>query len=1029
MSKHKGPRTRLSSSYYNSPWLERMEDRRVLAGDNLGDPSISDLALPDAAAREQARVEFIERYQHDDLQSPDPIPNWWSTDQLESSDTIQATAVARTAPELTTFAVQAAASQDYTDLTGFPLYDSLLYDNKPDLSATGLRPIQLLTSSFFWTPQELSNGSVYSDANLNRVREFTALLSADQYAVIDIETWPTRGTEAVVAESIRKFDAVIDVMREVNPLLKIGIYSLMPAREYWVPVLNDNETTDFKAWESINARLDELAAKVDVIFPSIYTFYPDYEENGAPRLYERDWWVEYAVENLLQARRYNKPTVAFIWPRYHGGGGTENPNSPDFRYWKYQPIGSEFWNLILDTTSKYADGAVLFDYEWLAGKGETVPRPWLDDAPWWTATQEFINPDLSESANSEVKVFGGPVEGTYLDTAKADGQSQILSEVRFGAVNRYRVEHKWTFNVDSEATEFTVEGYHNSARETFSFEYSTNGTTFVPMGISLTTSLQERRFAFPAGITGQITVRLKDSNRLTTDTIGDKVYLDRMAIWKKPVVDSSLPTISVQDTSVQEGSESQATFVVRRTGDLSKSTTLSYYTQDESSKSPDDYTSRSPRTLYFGPYISERTVSIPIADDELFEPNETFALQLQGAIGGVLLDDRGIATITDNDQPPPPPPFQSKFFVVDANVMDTFPYDAAGTAGTPFDLTTANASPRGITSFDGSFLWVVDRTANVYVYNATGSLVGTWRAGGIIGASGIATNGTDIWIVDDLIRRVVKFAGAANNPNTPANDPILSGYVNLNSLFVLNPLNAVPTDLTTDGASIWVVDDGGGVDRVFEYNLSGTMLRNWALVTENSKPTGITVDPSGVSDSLWVVDSRSLKVYEYAAVGGNQNRQVAASFKLAAGNVNPQGIADPPPSVVTNSQSTVWMDPSLIGFALLPNNSPTGSRTGDLLTAAESESEPVLPTMNLESVDGVRSPVALLDSQPATDIAETRSSDMLPTDELVGELATWRDSRIDASAFDLAMMPHEFAQLQLEFMLERSRRSITRNRE
>jgi hypothetical protein len=90
----------------------------------------------------------------------------------------------------------------------------------------------------------------------------------------------------------------------------------------------------------------------------------------------------------------------------------------------------------------------------------------------------------------------------------------------------------------------------------------------------------------------------------------------------------------------------------------------------------------------------------------------------------------------------------------------------------------------------------------------------------------------------------------------------------------------------------------------------------------------ITINPNNVSD-IWIVDSGTAKVYQYtAAVGlpsGSQN--AAATFDLATGNTNPQGIADPTPFL---GQATVAAQPTSVGqpilaasIASLPLRSPT----------------------------------------------------------------------------------------------------------
>ncbi|MBC7853576.1 MAG: hypothetical protein IAF94_09080, partial [Pirellulaceae bacterium] len=151
---------------------------------------------------------------------------------------------------------------------------------------------------------------------------------------------------------------------------------------------------------------------------------------------------------------------------------------------------------------------------------------------------------------------------------------------------------------------------------------------------------------------------------------------------------------------------------------------------------------------------------------------------------------------------------------------------------------------------------------------------------------GIATNGTDVWIVDARQDKVFKYTGAASR---------LSGSQNAASSFNLASGNGSPTDIVTDGASLWVLNENNN-DKVFKYTVSGAALGNWTISTAGaSAPTGITLDPSSPSH-LWIVDSGTDRVYQYnTAVGRTSGSQAAStSFALAAGNTNPQGIADPP---------------------------------------------------------------------------------------------------------------------------------------
>jgi hypothetical protein len=150
---------------------------------------------------------------------------------------------------------------------------------------------------------------------------------------------------------------------------------------------------------------------------------------------------------------------------------------------------------------------------------------------------------------------------------------------------------------------------------------------------------------------------------------------------------------------------------------------------------------------------------------------------------------------------------------------------------------------------------------------------------------GIATNGTDIWLVDAKQDSVYKYAGAASR---------LSGSQNAAGSFGLNTSNKDPKGIVTDGSSLWVVNDSS-TDKVFKYTVAGGLLGSWTVTGGGGSPTGITLDPTNVGH-LWVVDIASDRVHQYdnAAARTSGSQAASASFLLAAGNSNPQDIADPP---------------------------------------------------------------------------------------------------------------------------------------
>jgi len=145
---------------------------------------------------------------------------------------------------------------------------------------------------------------------------------------------------------------------------------------------------------------------------------------------------------------------------------------------------------------------------------------------------------------------------------------------------------------------------------------------------------------------------------------------------------------------------------------------------------------------------------------------------------------------------------------------------------------------------------VVDANKKVYVYNTSGGLLGSWTLGGLSktpNLQGITTDGTDVWVVDSAADKVYRYAGAASltggNPPPP-------------SSFSLNTRggNKNPTDIVTDGTSLWVVDNST-VDKVFKYTTAGAFSSSWTITTPGAtSPTGITIDPTNVGH-IWIVDN------------------------------------------------------------------------------------------------------------------------------------------------------------------------------
>ncbi|HVC96577.1 MAG TPA: LamG-like jellyroll fold domain-containing protein [Pirellulales bacterium] len=361
------------------------------------------------------------------------------------------------------------------------------------------------------------------------------------------------------------------------------------------------------------------------------------------------------------------------------------------------------------------------------------------------------------------------------------------------------------------------------------------------------------------------------------------------------------------DQVLRYGATSQFAFTVSLAWPSVGTTTVSYGTADGTAVS----TGTSPNyaatsgTLTFPPGLTSQTVVVQTLDDGQPDPTRYFTLNLSNPVGGVITSGHGIGTILDD----------TKFYVADGGNDQTYQYASTGAARGNNALDNGDTAPRGVaTTSAGATEWVVDANKNVYVYSTGGALLGSWSAGGLSSSAmltGIATNGTDLWLVDSSTAKVYKFTGAAGR---------LSGSQSADSSFNLaggKNGNSNPQDMVTDGTSIWVID--GTKHKVFKYTVSGSSLGNWSIDPANTHPTGITIDPTNVSD-IWIVDNGTLKVYQYTGAtsrtSGSQN--ASATFALAAGDTNPQGIADPPVGAASSVPTPVSPGPTTVTSVPIP---------------------------------------------------------------------------------------------------------------
>jgi len=244
----------------------------------------------------------------------------------------------------------------------FVVFDATLYKDKPSLVPYHIRPITLLYESRLFVANQLP--TAMPPQTIVRTIAYE-LRSSKEPVALDIERWPIKGDEVTVQSTVRKFLLVLSWVEHEAPRVAFGVYGTVPVPDYW-RAIRDPASAEFQSWQQDNDRLERINDKVDALFPSIYTFYPD-----------RQGWVTYAIAQIAEARRKakGKPVYTFLWPQYHDSNVLLS----------HQPLDPDYWDLQLHTVAQHADGAVIW-----GGWGENGPESWNEAAPWWQVTKRFM---------------------------------------------------------------------------------------------------------------------------------------------------------------------------------------------------------------------------------------------------------------------------------------------------------------------------------------------------------------------------------------------------------------------------------------------------------------------------------------------------------------------------------------------------------------------------------------------------------------------------------------------------------------
>jgi hypothetical protein len=116
--------------------------------------------------------------------------------------------------------------------------------------------------------------------------------------------------------------------------------------------------------------------------------------------------------------------------------------------------------------------------------------------------------------------------------------------------------------------------------------------------------------------------------------------------------DTSLPSISIADLSLNEGNAGTTNAVLTLTLSATSSSTVSvdYATANGTGVAGTDYTAAS-GTATFAPGTTSTTISMTVTADTTAEPNETFFVNLTAPVNATVADAQAVVTIVNDDSP------------------------------------------------------------------------------------------------------------------------------------------------------------------------------------------------------------------------------------------------------------------------------------------------------------------------------------------------------------------------------------------
>ena len=162
-----------------------------------------------------------------------------------------------------------------------------------------------------------------------------------------------------------------------------------------------------------------------------------------------------------------------------------------------------------------------------------------------------------DKATSSSRKYGS-ASGSHLDTHAADGTSQTITEQIVGKKSNRKsvLEHSWTFDVTGgSAVTFHATAGHNGTADSFRFEYY-DGSEWQPLFTLTSQEMTSYSATLPESVSGTVTVRVVDTNRVKRERTLESVQIDDMYFRSESSI-ASQPSANAGESTTEGNASGQ----------------------------------------------------------------------------------------------------------------------------------------------------------------------------------------------------------------------------------------------------------------------------------------------------------------------------------------------------------------------------------------------------------------------------------------------------------------------------------------